>query len=78
MDSSKAFDNINYELLITKLYTYGFSKDAIMVQLFGIYLVPEKIRHTDSLKRFKSKIRTRKPKNCPCRICKSYICNVGF
>ena len=41
-------------------------------------LVPEKMRYTDSQKSFKSKIKTWKPKNCPCRICKNYIPNVGF
>ena len=41
-------------------------------------LIPEKIRYTDFLENFKSKIRMWKPKNCPCRICKNYIPNVGF
>ena len=29
MDSPNAFDTINYELLIAKLYAYGFPKDAL-------------------------------------------------
>ena len=41
-------------------------------------LVPEEIRYTDSLEKFKNKIRRWKPNNCPCCICKNYIPNLGF
>ena len=33
MDLSKAFNTINYELLIAKPHTYGFSKDALRLIL---------------------------------------------
>ena len=36
MDLSKAFDTINHELLIAKLYACGFSKDA--VKLINSYM----------------------------------------
>ena len=36
MDLSKAFDTINYELLIAKLHAYGFTKEALT--LIGGYL----------------------------------------
>ena len=37
MDLSKAFDTINHQLLLAKLYAYGFSKDAL--DLIQNYLV---------------------------------------
>ena len=39
-------------------------------------LVPETMNNCDSLKSFKHKIKW-KP-DCPCRLCKVYLLNVGF
>ena len=36
MDLSKTFDTINHELLIAKLYAYGFSKD--LLKLINSYM----------------------------------------
>ena len=38
MDLSKASDTINYELLMAKLHTYGFSKEALTL-LLAIYMI---------------------------------------
>ena len=61
------------------IFAIQFLKDlaqsAIMIQLFGFSTY---VRSTDSLESYKGKIRTWKPKDCPCRICKNYIPNVGF
>ena len=41
-------------------------------------LIPNEIKYVDSLEIFKNKIRMWKPVNCPCRVCKTYVPNVGF
>ena len=50
MDLSKAFDTINHELLLAKLYAYGFEKNAL--RLIMSYLTERwqrtKINHSFS------------------------------
>ena len=41
-------------------------------------LVPDNIKKSESLHVFKTKIRRWKPHGCSCRLCKTYIANVGF
>ena len=41
-------------------------------------LVPQEIANSKSLPIFKDKIKKWKPAGCTCRICKTYIPNIGF
>ena len=40
--------------------------------------IPDNIKAITNLEAFKSKIKNWIPKNCPCRLCKTYIPNLGF
>ena len=41
-------------------------------------LIPDNIKNSNNLNEFKAKIKSWKPKGCPCRICKVYVQNLGF
>ena len=41
-------------------------------------ILPSELKNANSLETFKSKIKKWIPTNCPCKLCKSYIQNVGF
>jgi len=41
-------------------------------------MLPESYKNVNTLGAFKSKIKLWKPDNCPCRLCRVYIDNVGF
>ena len=41
-------------------------------------LIPNKLKNISTLVEFKQKIKKWKPTNCPCRLCKVYIKNLGF
>ena len=41
-------------------------------------LVPVKLKQLVDIHTFKKEIKKRKPENCPCRLCKTYIPRVGF
>ena len=41
-------------------------------------LLPEEIKNASSLSVFKTKIKKWIPKKCPCKLCQTYIKNIGF
>ena len=41
-------------------------------------MIPDAIKNSNSINHFKSQIKKWKPNNCPCRLCKIYVQNVGF
>ena len=41
-------------------------------------IVPEDIKKLTSVEQFKKQIRQWVPTNCPCRLCKIYVQNVGY
>ena len=40
--------------------------------------MPNKVKESTSLNEFKSKIKTWKPENCPCKLCKIYLQRTGY
>ena len=41
-------------------------------------LLPSNIKDSENLNIFKSNIKSWKPENCPCRLCRLYIADIGF
>ena len=41
-------------------------------------ILPQEYKDIDNLTEFKTKIKTWVPENCPCRLCRTYIQNLGF
>ena len=40
--------------------------------------IPAEVKNKDSLDGFKNEIKKWKPSECPCRICKTFVPNLGF
>ena len=41
-------------------------------------ILPSELKELTSLNAFKNGIKKWQPKNCPCRLCKQYVLNLGF
>ena len=78
-------NNYNYnirsrsELIVPSINTVFKGQNSI--SYFGSVIwnsIPAELRGINSFQVFKSEIKAWRPTNCPCRLCKNYIGNLGF
>ena len=66
-----------FSKLIVKSVYHGAESISYLGPKIWVIL-PEKLKKVDNLEHFKMKIKTWKPDNCPCRLCKVYTESEGF
>ena len=42
------------------------------------YMLPEELKAIGTIEKFKMEVKKWVPENCPCRLCKTYIFQIGF
>ena len=69
----------NSELEAMNIRTVHRGEDTLRYLGCKIWkLVPESIKQCTSMKQFKKRIREWVPRDCPCRLCKTYIHHIGY
>ena len=76
---------VRNEHLYKTLSFFGLQSNQYITELKICYLgpkvwdiLPNIYKNINDLRKFKKAIKKWKHENCPCRICKKYIANVGF
>ena len=67
------------EFVVPQVNTIHYGHDSL--RYFGAKIwnmIPAHITNIDSLEKFKTEIKKWTPNDCPCRLCKTYVCGVGF
>ena len=65
-----------FRLLVKSVYHRTESLSYLGPKVWD--MLPDIYKNIDGLHKLKKTIEKWKPENCPCRICKKYIANVGF
>ena len=61
------------------MHTTHYGKESIAnlgEKIWG--MIPQDIKEEKSISSFKNKVNKWIPENCPCRLCKIYLAQVGF
>ena len=63
----------------TNIRTVGFGTETFLYRgQLTWHLLPDSIKNSNSLNEFKNKIKNWLPIGCTCRLCKTYVHNLGF
>ena len=68
---------LNYKLPAIKTVSYGNESFRYLGPKIW-NLVPDDMKHVQSLQLFKKKVKSLKFENCPCTLCKTYVQNIGY
>ena len=69
----------NNELVLPRITTVDFGSESIRDRGPQLrFSLPQDIRNTESISLFKSKIKKWYGEDCSCRLCRTFIPNVGF
>ena len=65
--------------IIPKVRTVAYGTESVRYRGPATWeIIPEEIRNSESLIEFKRKIKSWKATNCACRLCKTFVPNLGF
>ena len=67
----------DFIILKVKSVNFGFE----IIRYLGPKIwdsLPQSLKNKESVDSFKTAIKTWKPDRCPCRICKTYLQNIGY
>ena len=73
--------NLRYNSLFSRPLVKSIYKDTESLSFLGPKIwdiLPDAYKDLHDLNSFKVALKKWRPVNCPCRICKVYIANVGF
>ena len=71
--------NENGKWIIQKVRTENYGKETLRYRGPVTWnLLPEDIKSANSLKSFENQIVNWKPIGCTCRLCKTYVKNLGY
>ena len=82
-------ETLKFAIAIIKRETSEFQSECVKTVHYGTEtmsflgpklwsILPQEYKNIDNLSEFKNKIKNWVPQNCPCRLCKTYIHQVGF